>query len=64
MQLRGYDLVPFFFDKQVLLMETLLGIWRCEYSLTIKLTFPQFHESQLHETPSIKRRWNHMKPHH
>jgi hypothetical protein len=28
-QLRGQNLVPFTFDKQVLLLETLISIWRC-----------------------------------
>ena len=29
MQLQGFNLVPFTFDKQVLLMETLLHLWTC-----------------------------------
>ncbi len=29
MQLRGFNLVPFTFDKQVLLLETLLHLWTC-----------------------------------
>ncbi len=32
MQLRGFNLVPFTFDKQVLLMETLLHLWTCALS--------------------------------
>ena len=28
-QLRGRNLVPFTFDKQVLLLETMYAIWRC-----------------------------------
>ena len=30
-QLRGRNLVPFTFDKQVLLLETMYAIWRCVY---------------------------------
>ena len=32
-QLRGRNLVPFTFDKQVLLLETMFAIWRCGYEL-------------------------------
>ena len=35
MQLRGQNLVPFTFDKQVLLLETMYAIWRCDHSLRI-----------------------------
>ena len=33
MQLRGRNLVPFTFDKQTLLLETLYAIWRCVHDM-------------------------------
>ena len=55
-QLRGHGLVPFFFDKQVLLMETLLHIWRCERAVSISNIIAVPSALSTHHTRASPRR--------